>query len=235
MFLHDIPFKDRTKEFADLLMKHCSRLNERGLNVVPYTNESLAQFESLPAEKQLEIMNRYREFYLHFVGADIYQFPDRETPIEDKHCIHSFLRRTGYELPDGEDLSFIEPNWVIEVYDKNLMQIFRNHEFHRQCMYDLCTLESYSWLELYEREDPGIIMGIYQFGQEMLNEHRQTMPWELKKHKIKETKLKNNRMFTNHHKYITPLFQDGEHVAAINFVESQLIKTVDNVIELTWN
>ena len=237
MILESLNLQEETLEFASLLEGYCHTINERGLDVQPYTEKSLRQFETLPEEKRAEVVARYRKYFSQFVLGDVYQFPNRETAEEEARSIHDFLRRTGASLPEGEDLSWVEPNWVIEVYDLNFTQIYRNIEFHRQCQYDVATLESNVWMDLYERDDDKVTMSIFEFGRKMLTDHKTTMQWPVRKHVLKEIMVDKQRAFLNEYMGVTPLFKDGKHFALINFVKSTPLETNKNgdVIDLNWN
>lgn len=75
------------------------------------------------------------------------------THEEEIECLVTALEAFGMELQDDENFDFIQKNVCIEIYNSQSIQLYRNFEFIKLCPYDLLTLLSREWFELFERDD----------------------------------------------------------------------------------
>ena len=111
------------------------------------SQESLARFSSFDTEKKRSIYLRvlnYHNFLLSMIGKEI-------DISNNKRTLKTALKDFGLHTSD-EIYNHIDEADVVEVYDKNYTQIYRNINCLKFTSYDALTLSSYEWVELFERD-----------------------------------------------------------------------------------
>ena len=221
-------------ELEQILLELQKILALRKAPFIPYTKESLQMFIGKPYEMKaglLHGMHKYIEILKTFQSNKaISQSDDFETVQEDKELIEVALDVLSLKPPEGEDFSFLKQGWVVEIYNLDMIQVYRNYEFFRQCSYDLYTILVNEWHALYERNSQ-ITASIFSNIDRVMKGEVETTPFlNMPDHTLKERYLSHNKIFHSSPKYLTPLFDKntGEKVAFMNCIESYPIGTMKN-------
>ncbi len=192
-----------------------------GVPVKGYTVQSESVFFSQTPQIRDSVSARVAQ-YLELIEEIFENFETltRESVWDEKKCLDIAFRNFGMWPRRGEDFGFIEQGWIVEIYNMEMKQIYRNFEFMRQCSYDLLTLETIDWAELYKRPEH-IIEKMWSLLPTLMGTDH-TFPYvDVPPHLIRERYLHHDRVFVNKHKYITPLFDaSGSKCGFVNFVES---------------
>lgn len=78
-------------------------------------------------------------------------FDDEPLSKEDEiECLERALSEFGFCFPDG-DFSFLESGDIVEAYSLDHIQFYRNFELLKINPFDITTVLTYRWDELYER------------------------------------------------------------------------------------
>ena len=121
---------------------YSQQLQERGHKVKPYTERSVAKLLSLSAAEQVRFLARFEYFSILMMDA--------KTTGDDKYFLKMCAERLGL-IFDKTAYDDIRPGDVIEIYNTDLIQVFRNFEFFDVCSYTLLDLLTNEFYELYER------------------------------------------------------------------------------------
>lgn len=124
------------------LENYSELLQERGHNVKPYTERAVNKLLGLSEGAQVRFLARFE--YFSVVMMDV------KTTGDDKYFLKMCADRLGL-IFDKTAYDEIRSGDVIEIYNTDLIQVFRNFEFFDVCSYTLLDLLTNEFYELYER------------------------------------------------------------------------------------
>lgn len=145
------------------------------LNINEETRESILQ----QVELEIKILDSVK-------GVSITE------PEFEYRQLDSFLEHFNFRFYDDVN-QFITCGDVVEVYDLNFKQIYRNLTFLDFCSYDLLTLHTVPLFELYSRAESvnKHLMEAIQIGLSA----KKTQAMRLEPHLLRETYLNNRKVF----------------------------------------
>lgn len=183
-----------------------------GAKVRPETELSLRGLNTsgVPAlERTLAEVRNFRELCQESVQPE-------GIAKNDRQLLWNTLRKLK-AVPPSDIIDKIEDQDVIEVYNTQFIQIFRNLNYFDISSYTLVEVFTHQWDELYERENPNI-------GQQMMNvalsvisgKARATFPCGVDSHVLKERFSEEQLRLNMIPGYVSPLFdRDHQLVGAI--------------------
>lgn len=113
------------------------------------------------------------------------------------------LKEMGFR-PSGDIFGYMQSDNIVEVYDSQGIQIWRNLNFFDVCSYSLEEMFCISWMERYER-DASALGEITQLLGEFIGGRRSAIAANIH-NLIKETKSQNLLHIRATHQFIAPLF-----------------------------
>ncbi len=144
------PFQrlDLSKRFIDLICRFANQLDREGIAVVPYTDRSLQKIATMDPAKIGRLYEAFASYY------EVLQSTHSEgTPIvNSKRTLWKICKHLGY-LPCSDLMDSIHDGDVIEIYASDWVQTYRNMEFLNLCSYDLASLFTQEFHELFHRPD----------------------------------------------------------------------------------
>lgn len=119
-----------------------------GISLKAHNPSSWVYYRTLPAARKREVLKSCSAFY------DICQNTvDEGRSISDtKALLWCTLKYFGY-IPSADLMELITDDLVVELYDLEGRQIFRNFRFMEICSYTLADVLLYPWWDLFERND----------------------------------------------------------------------------------
>lgn len=198
------------KEFTSVAVMLSEVLARNGVQVEPF-KDGLPYFRSLPVSKQQEILHQLK-FYYQLCLEQILEGHS----LKDSHTFTwRAFRKLGLK-PTSDLFSFIEDGDLIELYDRDNRQLYRNFAYYDYCSYSLEELYSLEWWKLFER-DPLISEQIMNEGIQVLasTEHKSIIS-KTPKHIVREIQSMGRLTNTYQLKVLSPVFSDG-------FVEGAVI------------
>ena len=119
-----------------------------GHTVTLWTESSLAALPRVEPQKKKEISERF-ELWSDWIepeeGGEILDKDDME-----KFCLRKILDHCNYELDDAF-WKTIEKGQIIEIYGKEMIQIYRSLNFFSITGYSLLDISIHEWFVLWER------------------------------------------------------------------------------------
>lgn len=203
----------------NVLSDFAKKLN---INIKPFDN--LAQIENVTESITDEIYNFIKDYLDILLNSNI----DNEPPCRvEKIIFEKALKNLNLKTLDNMDC-FLNENDIIEIYDIQGFQKYRNLIFLKFCSFDLFTLYSKSFIDLYERstEFNGQILNAIE---DVINNPKGTIKFNCGEHLIKEKYLNNKKIFKIKPKWISPLIGHSNKVEAVvltNFCEEYRIKSI---------
>jgi|GEM_PF-6472971 len=153
-FFHKEPVAETVSLESSMIVTETENLLQnlsekyRGLEGVAFQSDlGMKLFLGLPLEKKqaahLKLLN-----YAHFLDGAADEGLDIENNAQ---CLKSILTRLGLSVSDNF-FSHLSDDDIVEVYDGSFIQIYRNLKCLRLSSYDLLTLCSFEWPQLFERD-----------------------------------------------------------------------------------
>lgn len=213
-----------TSQVLSVLEETSESLRHLGFQTRPHSEASRTQFQQLPDEIQKQITRQSLDF-LDLV-KDFQATKSKKSEVSEERrlvalALQKFRLKLKVEMLQPED------NDIVEIYDSQGRQVFRNFEFFRQCSYDLLTLQTFPWEVLYER--PSIVTErlleagkrILFGGEVLVNPENQ--------HTLKERYSGATRVFRISTRWAAPLYNEHDVIDGfIHFVRSEIISEGDD-------
>ena len=135
-------------QFLDQLQTLAVDISSRNNNLVkPWNPEAIERYKLKEAKKQERILKD------SLVYADVFTAVGAETnPVEniERRLLEVCANKLGIVF-DPNVYNTVTNDHIIEVYNEDLIQIYRNLSFFNLCSYNLLDLLSHEYYELYER------------------------------------------------------------------------------------
>ncbi len=144
-------------EFKSLLEKFCALAKQEGVHLTPYVGEGPRFFAILPDLQKKVILDSFRA-YVEVCAEVVAQ---GATLRDDRIIVWRVLQRLKLH-PPSDLMQEIKEGEVIEIYNSDFVQIFRNLRFFEICSYTLDELLSRPLWELVEREEAITNMIVHQ-------------------------------------------------------------------------
>ncbi len=201
--------KDFTEGALTQALLGIARLGKKAnIEITATSPEAMEFFKTLP-ETQQRSLHEQVSFYLKILKLGISE--DREsldlTLEEEKDLAQFALSELGLQLPD-DFLDHVEQRDVIEIYNSDGIQLYRNFEFFKKCGYTLLDLISQEWFLLYERSST-ITEAILSATKNCLLNGKGTVAYNLPTHILRERYLKSGSVFEMKMKFLSPLWREG--------------------------
>ncbi|SMF73194.1 hypothetical protein [Pseudobacteriovorax antillogorgiicola] len=180
-----------------------------GIEIQPYRADSLTHFASLPIEEQERVYNNFWSYYEILASSC-----EMDISLEDDKQMFWWALKKLDLRPCSGFLEHVEHEDIIEIYDANGVQIYRNLNFFRICSYSLDELLSASWFDLFERNEDES-MALYGKSEEIFQgKHRHAFYLDFD-HEIRETYSEKRNTILVKHKYMAPLLDEFRQPAAL--------------------
>lgn len=125
-------------------------------------------------------------------------------PWDDKHFFRLSMRGMGLTYP-ADFLDHVGDGDLVEGYDMNRFQIFRNMRFMEKSSYSLLDMLSYDWPLLFERST-AITSKMISYCDEILWAANKTIRFDIPRHYIRELRSEEKQMVEVEFQALSPLF-----------------------------
>lgn len=200
-------------DFKSLATALCELLATAGVAKKPYSEE-LPFFRALTLEKRLSTVEQLRFYYELCVS----QVCEGASLRNSQTFTWRALKKCGL-TPASDFLSRITAGDIVEIYNCDGMQIFRNLEFFEFCSYTLEDLYCREWWVLYRR-DQHITDMVRARVQEVFNhEHPDGLLCPAPKHILQEIASSEKFRVSMEYRFLGPLYENNA-VKAMIAIES---------------
>lgn len=175
-----------------------------GIDIVPFKNEKLEHFlklNSMGRESVLKSIEVYLNVYkaVQAEGASL---------LDSVRVIWNALIGFGFR-PTSDLFNYIKAGKVIEIHNRNLVQVFRNFAFFKYCSYSLEELYCHPLAELYSRED-SVNQNLMEYLQKLYSGSiKSVLPIDLKAHLISELASETKLQIYDQIHFMAPLFSSS--------------------------
>lgn len=184
------------------ILEEISLVGQRiGVQFSPGSPKSLNSLRSLPHAVLAEMAANLCGY------LEILTSVDPELPKEnfERELLKNALDALQLEAP-SDFLWKVKENDICEIYDlESKVQIFRNLEFLKYSSYDLATVLSNRWTDLFFRR-PEIDIAIEDRARHVTLNSTTTEPWGVQNHVLTEMLHKENQEFFIYLGNIAPVF-----------------------------
>ncbi len=125
-------------------------------------------------------------------------------PWNDVEFLTLSMRSLGLSFPQ-DFTTKMRTEDLVEGYDQDRYQVFRNMRFMETSSYSLMEIQSYEWPELFHREHK-ITESLLKYSDTVLWENNCTVALNIPEHSICEIKTKSSQVCTVQFRHMAPLF-----------------------------
>lgn len=125
-------------------------------------------------------------------------------PWDDQKFLSLSMKALGLSFPQ-DFLTGSTTEDLVEGYDLDRFQVFRNMRFMETSMYSLVEIQSYEWPALFDRASL-ITNQIIKYCDQILWDNNKTLPVDIAEHYIKEMRTEDQQILAVKFKNICPTF-----------------------------
>ncbi len=176
---------DEDESSACLFKELASRVSALGasigVRIIPFKNPSLPFFSALESQKKQRIITNLKNF-IEICEATI---AEGHSLRDSKSLVWKAIKYFGLR-PPSDLFNFVENEEVVEIYETDNYQAFRNFRFFELCSYSLEQIYSIPWTELWYRDEEAMAGMIEFIGQCLGSDQTKTAAIHKPTHKITE-------------------------------------------------
>lgn len=178
--------------------------------MVPFNGTGPSCFMALPEDRQEQILGSFEKY----VGVCVETVAGGWSLRDDAQVLWRMFKALRVH-PCGELMNAFDPGDVIEIYDTDFTQVYRNLAFFSVCSYTLDELLSRPFFELFRRDEKVtgelIKIGAQMIGGQLDGVHQ----WSMDVHKTQEMESPALYQVEVQEKIASPLQDSTGKVAAI--------------------
>lgn len=185
-------------------------LHQEGLEIRVAKGDFPESFSKLNADVQLSQLLHFEDY----VEACLELQSEGNSLKDSWKLILKCLHKMNLQSP-SHILEKIRDSHIVEIYNKNHIQTFRNLNFFACCSYSLDELMSEPWWKLFRREDE-INRQIFYHGSTVLSgDRRETFHPNIPTHLLEEIESPRRYQMYIDIDFMAPVYQDGIVAQAI--------------------
>jgi len=184
---------------------------------VPFYSSHLPHFSALDSRKQEEAV-----FILEMYKKSLQNSENNFGSLKNNgDLLWQAIKDLGYRQPSGF-FACLEPDDVIEIYDSQNLQIWRNINFMKICSYTLEEMLCLPWYERYDRDNEDTEKIIKSVQKVMGSKEPTYLNEAIGNHIFEEKTSRKQFVLNARHDYFCPLF--GESGSPEAFVVTSKVK-----------
>ena len=207
------------------LAKLKQELTKRKSPAADPATASIEMFANLPLAMQTQIMSNIST-YIQILSENLEPEIDRSPGTREVARLKWALSQFGLKATNNDVFDIVATDDVIELYNLQGIQLYRNMRFFKVCSYNLLDLSVNSWETLYDKPThvleatQKIIQRMFSSGDRPIS---YDIPTYLQKEKYQFVKSLRTLQVTP--KYIVPLFDysSGEPAGAFSTYSAEVI------------
>lgn len=194
-------------EYESYVHRYQSLLKSYGIMIKAFLPDGLGRFLKYPKKQQKQYLLQLKSYFeicqkAQEKGVDI---------VNDTIQMLKFTADSlGAHCPE-EFLSKIEPGDIVEVFDYQNTQLFRNMKFFEISDYTINDFFGSQWDALYERAESVTNKLIAKV--EEASRKKKCIPFDIEDHYMREKETENRKVVKVKLKHISPFLKDDKPIA----------------------
>ncbi len=215
--------------FESVLNQMAQIFLKNGRSVVTFHDKSLKVFSKLSVEMQKKVSTDAR---VYLETLELFEKIESETKATDlainqgyQMLLWAALKYFGLR-PTSDLFGYLTEDKIVEVYDAQGLQIWRNFNFFSVCGYSLEEMFCYTWMERYERNDE-VMLQIGALMSRLVSGDRETIHCGIH-NQLRELKSSEKLIIDAHHEFISPLYNSYNAYSGFVVISSAKLFTGAN-------
>lgn len=184
-------------QLEDLVLKRMAAL---GITTRRSRQNIANHLESLPTTTLDLIEVKFLDFLRALDSADELEID----PFDDKRFLQLSMKSIGVSFP-SDLIEKLTTEDIVEGYDGNRMQVFRNMRFMETSSYSMLEILSHEWPALFSRSS-AITNKLISYSDEILWANNRTIDLAVPRHIIQERKAEDPQMLEVEFRHLAPLY-----------------------------
>ena len=164
--------------FYDVLHEVAAYYQQLGVDVHAFDDDD--DLSTVPADVLVSALEQMENF-----AATLREIPVKE--YDDKKFLRLFLKRQDLRVAEESSFDLIREEHVVEIYNKEIIQVFRNKRFLEICSYSLSKIMTTPSYELYYR-DPSVVALGYKEALQLMDGSAEALVSKTPEHILWEIK-----------------------------------------------
>ncbi len=204
--------EETLEAFTALVERFVGLAADEGVWVVPYHGEGPKFFPQLPPPMQQAVLANFNR-YVTVAEATL---GDGSSLNDERQFLWQMFRQMGVHPPSDLMARIARSDdEVVEIYDANFVQVYRNLRFFKQCSYSLDELLSLPFWQLFAR-DSSVTDSILAVATEFFSGKRlETHQWNLGRHTIEEISAPMRYLSVVEQQLVAPLYDASGRLQAL--------------------
>lgn len=186
---------------------------------------SIEIFASLPMERQAQIMSNFST-YIRILSENLEPEVDRTPGVREVARLKWALNQFGLKVKSNDVFNIVSLDDVIELYNLQGIQLYRNVRFFKVCSYNLLDLSVNSWETLYDKPSH-VLEATQKLIQRLFTSGDHPIPYNIPTYLQKEKYqfVKSPKTLQVTPRYIVPLFSQtsGQPAGAFSTYSAEVI------------
>lgn len=213
--LNDSQTEDLESKFKLGLTKFAAFAANYGLTIEPYSEITWTKFRSISGPMQQDAYDKFNAYSELCVAA-----ADCGITINDDRSLAWWAIQKFGLRPCSDFFDKLTKDNVLELYNRDFVQIYRNWAFFQISSYSMGDLFVYPWPELYVRE-PEVTQNLIDYASMALSgSHKHTVACTSPRHIVVESLSAGKNILDMELNYVSPLFDQRGAIAAFFAVSS---------------
>jgi hypothetical protein len=205
----------KSEEFVSLAQKLADLFIAEGYPLIPFNNSNVPYFRLLDSSTKALVINNLK-FYLELCEE---QVRENYSLNDSKTLLWKMIKKMKL-VPSSDMLNHVKDGHVIEVYDRNNIQLFRNAEFLNICSYTIEDVYCRPWTDLYERDVFTIQQIGLAIGELFSGKQKGTFKPRIPTHSLIEKESAFQHRIVIDVDALSPLFDGNNNIVAFIVLES---------------
>ena len=193
--------------FQNVLNEVAFYFQQLGVNVRAFDDDD--DLSTVPADVLVSALEQMENF-----AATLREIPVKE--YNDKKFLRLFLKRQGLRVAEESSFDLMHEEHVVEIYNKEVVQVFRNKKFMEVCSYSLSKIMTTPGYELFYRDPSAIEVGYREF-LEIMETPVDILVSKTPEHILWEIQKEPCRALLLHQHYMIKVFQGDETRGVLAF------------------
>ena len=206
-------------EFRAIAEKITAVATKYSLSIKPFHSPDLPLYSALPEQKRAEALQQIKIFLNIMEGAEA-----SHRRLDDDERFTWFALSSLDLIPPPDLFAKIKPGTVIEIYDLNSFQIWRNFGFFKYCSYTLEEIYCVEWFHRYKRSEESLQMCLKYLEGILSGQLPDIAPMEIPLYSMEETSSEGRLCIRMDHGIICRLKnRQGEAVAYLVTADGEIL------------
>lgn len=194
------PQRLRIQQFVQTALEIEAISAKYGVTVLPFHSSKLPVYAALSGEKQREALKHLQGYLCSMQTTE-----SAGAPLDNQERALWFALSALEVVPSSQLFTILKTTDVVEIYDMDNLQIWRNLNFMRICSYTLEEIYCLPWVDRYRRSEEALVELGEKVGKFLAGQTPDLYHAQVSDHRLEETLSVGRFSVTARHEWLVRL------------------------------